>query len=143
MPCLATIFDEPECAGSSKLIRSDVLYRPDIKSAGAVPTKEQRWQGSWLHYNQDKWPMLNNGMVQSILYDGGCAIEIFNEGYFQSESYTMREPPSENYRCQMYLSMEELNDYMWADERDVAGYSGYKAINIREIYFPEGWKRGQ
>jgi len=80
MPCNATIFDETECAGSSKLIRSDVIYRPDIKSRGAVPTKEQRWQGSWLHYNEDKWPMLANGMVQSILYDGGCAIEIFNEG---------------------------------------------------------------
>ena len=36
--CNATIFNESECSGASKLIRSDIIYRPDIKEAGAVPT---------------------------------------------------------------------------------------------------------
>jgi len=81
-------------------------------------------------------------MVESILYDGGCAIEVFNQGKFISESFTMRMPPSENYHCTEYLTMAALNSYDWADGSNTEGYSGYKAINIREIYFPEGWKRG-
>lgn len=36
--CNATIFNESECSGASKLIRSDIIYRPDIKEQGAVPT---------------------------------------------------------------------------------------------------------
>ena len=59
-----------------------------------------------------------------------------------AESYTMRMPPSENYHCGEYLHMAELNDYSWAEGANIEGYSGYMAINIREIYFPEGWKRG-
>ena len=85
--------------------------------------------------------MLKTGTVESILYDGGCAIEIFNEGMFQAESYTMRMPPKENYHCAEYLHLTTLNGYEWADANEIAGYSGYKAINIREIYFPEQWKR--
>jgi len=54
----------------------------------------------------------------------------------------MRMPPSENYHCGEYLHMAELNDYKWAEGANIEGYSGYMAINIREIYFPEGWKRG-
>jgi len=139
--CQATIFNESECSGSSKLIRSDIIYRPDITEKGSVPTQDQLWQGSWLHYDEDKWPMLKSGTVESILYNGGCAIEIFNEGKFQSESYTMRMPPSENYHCAEYLYLNALNDYEWADAFDAEDYTGYKAINIREIYFPENWKR--
>lgn len=36
--CNATIYNESECSGASKLIRSDILYRPDIKEKGADPT---------------------------------------------------------------------------------------------------------
>jgi len=39
-PCHATIYNESECAGSSKLIRSDIMYRPDIKEKGAIPTQD-------------------------------------------------------------------------------------------------------
>ena len=35
--CLATIFNDAECSGASKLIRSDILYRPDIRMAPAKP----------------------------------------------------------------------------------------------------------
>ena len=36
--CIATMFDGEECTGSSMLIRSDILYRPDIMGKGSVPT---------------------------------------------------------------------------------------------------------
>lgn len=36
--CNATIYNESECSGASKLIRSDINYRPDIKEKGAEPT---------------------------------------------------------------------------------------------------------
>merc|ERR1719384_2757503 len=78
--CQATIFNESEGSGSSKLIRSDIIYRPDITEKGSVPTQDQIWQGSWLRYDEDKWPMLKSGTVELILYNGGCAIEIFNGG---------------------------------------------------------------
>jgi len=36
----------------------------------------------------------------------------------------------------------KTNDYLWsAIPNAPKGYSGYKAVHIREIYFPEGWKR--
>lgn len=38
--CNATIYNESECSGASKLIRSDIIYRPDIKEKGAEPTQE-------------------------------------------------------------------------------------------------------
>jgi hypothetical protein len=85
--------------------------------------------------------MLKTGTVESILYDGGCAIEIFNEGMFQAESYTMRMPPKENYHCAEYLHLTTLNGYEWADGDADPEYTGYHAISIREIYFPEQWKR--
>lgn len=38
--------------------------------------------------------------------------------------------------------MKKTNEWEWAEVPNVlSGYSGYKAVNIREIYFPEGWKR--
>jgi len=85
--------------------------------------------------------MLQKGEVESILYNGGCAIEIFNVGDFNSESYTMRMPPKENYHCAEYLHLTTLNGYQWADAKNDAEYTGYHAISIREIYFPEQWKR--
>jgi len=59
--------------------------------------------------------MLQEGKVESILYNGGCAIEIFNVGDFNSESFTMRMPPKENYHCAEYLHLTTLNGYEWAD----------------------------
>lgn len=93
--------------------------------------------------------MLADGAVESILYNGGCAIEIFNKPLevnagksdFYSESYTMRMPPRENYHCAEYLHLTTLNGYAWADANSSADYTGYHAISIREIYFPEQWKR--
>lgn len=97
--CIATMFDGEECTGSSKLIRSDVLYRPDIRDKGATPTDNQKWQGSWLHYNGDSAPMLNDGIVESFLMDGGCAIEYFNHEEMESESQVFRQHPKKNYFC--------------------------------------------
>jgi len=83
--------------------------------------------------------MLEEGMVESILYRGGCTVEIFNEGKFQSESFSMRHPGME-YHCAEYLHLNALNGYDWADKANMAeDYTGYKAINLRETYFPASW----
>ena len=136
--CLATVYSENDCGGESKLIRSDVVYRPNawdpIKKYVGYDTKVK---GSWATYNGPTWSHFSQGTAESVLFTGGCAIEVFNEtNHFMSESYTMRMDPSKNYACKEALYIPSLNGWQWtsasgaadaAAARDTYNYFGYLA----------------
>merc|ERR1739844_304671 len=117
--CWGVIYEMAGCAGSSKIIRSDIHYRPDMDRAPYKPTEMQILQGSWMEYhcdavryaantvtaaedtkeNHDQQrakgdfvPMLEAGTAQSAYIKGGCAIEAFNDVNFAADSFTMRSP---------------------------------------------------
>jgi len=132
--CLATVYSDSDCGGASKKIRSDVIYRPQewMPVDNSIPYTT-RVKGSWDHYNGASWAHFGNGMNQSVLFEGGCAIEVFNHGNFQSESYTMRQDPSKNYSCKEAQFIGQLNGWAWGTGKgatnydDSNGYSGYLA----------------
>lgn len=132
--CLATVYSDNDCGGASKKIRSDVLYRPrEWDPIDANVPYTTRVKGSWNHYDGASWSHFGNGMNQSVLFEGGCAIEVFNEVNFGSESFTMRQDPTKNYSCKEAQFIGLLNGWQWGTEHgatnhDTAdGFSGYKA----------------
>lgn len=132
--CLATVYTDGNCGGGAKKIRSDVLYRPrEWEPLYGPVAYTTLTKGSWDHYNGASWPKFGSGMTQSVLFNGGCAIEVFNIGNFRSESFTMRQDPTKNYSCKEVTFIPELNGWKWATENgatnheDAAGFSGYKA----------------
>jgi len=132
--CLATVYSDEDCGGASKKIRSDVVYRPhDWEPIDNTVPYTTRVKGSWDHYDGDSWEHFGNGMNQSVLFDGSCAIEVFNIGNFRSESFTMRQDPSKNYSCKEAQFIPLLNGWTWGTENGATshaesnGFSGYKA----------------
>ena len=132
--CIATVYSDGDCGGASKKIRSDVLYRPkEWEPINASIPYATRIKGSWDHYNGAFWEHFGNGMNQSVLFEGRCAIEVFNHVNFQSESFTMRQDPSKNYSCKEAQFIGMLNGWAWgtgqgaANFADSNGYSGYLA----------------
>ena len=146
--CLVTVFSEPNCEGESKLIRSDINYRPNIWDPLVEdPSYEDRVKGSWTTYGSGFWSKFNSGMTESAWMTGGCTIELFNEGAFKSESQTVRYDPTRNYECWSALYIPKLNGWAWASasgatsatEAQNNGYFGYFAWQVRETYFPPSW----
>ena len=151
--CHTTVYSDLNCQGASKLIRSDILIRPKLTSYYASPaTKEEVIKGSWDHYNGQSWPAhFGTGLNSSFTIDGGCAVEIFNQVDFQSESWTFRVEPRSNTFCKDAEFHHELNGWKWASEyggtiqegftdASTSNYFGFHAWQVREIYFPHDWQ---
>ena len=51
--CWGIIYEMASCAGNSKIIRSDIHYRPDIDRAPFKPTEMDILKGSWMEYHGD------------------------------------------------------------------------------------------
>lgn len=109
-------------------------------------------KGSWNKYDGASWPAhFRTGLNSSFTIDGGCAVEIFNEENFNSESWTFRVEPTSNTFCKDAEFHGLLNGWKWASEYNggaqndflAAGestYFGFHAWQVREIYFPEDWQ---
>jgi hypothetical protein len=75
---------------------------------------EHLWRGSDETYNASSDDILESGKVNSIRMASGCAMELFNDDAFTSDSWTLRMPPKTGEVCTNSLYIPPTNAYMWA-----------------------------
>lgn len=144
--CVATVYELDDCMGEAFIIRSDIRA-PSVDYS--TLDKDQKWMGSWDHYDSTKDPLLVDGKIKSVMFKGfgakRCVVEFFNANDFKGDSITVKSKPENGEMCHFVPHVEPVTDILqrnrWSEntgEQFEAGITtGVHSIQIRHEYFPE------
>lgn len=98
--CVATVYEKNDCKGEAFLIRSDIRAPGQ---AFSTLDKEQKWMGSWDHYDSQNDVLLAAGKIRSVMFKEigakRCVVEFFNSNDFHGDSVTLKSNSEQGETC--------------------------------------------